>query len=156
MIVTVVPALIDALVQLADDAVGGGVVVSDGFAVTNDPGAYLQIGVEDPDLTGYTTSASATQRWATAGGTKSRDEEGDITCAALGWDGDGDPKAARDGALEAVITFGEALRADPTVGGVQGLLWTEFGSGFELNQAQTAEDGAVAQLLFRIHYRARI
>ncbi len=152
MTASVVPALIDALISTAESALPG-VNVSDGFPLTADPGSYLCIGVQDPDADGYTNSADVQQEWSWAGATQ-RAETGEITCAALSWNGDGDPKAARDAAYAAVDALADALRANPSLD-VAGVAWTSFATGLQLNQAQDS-DGAIAQVLFRIAFNARI
>ena len=86
--------LIDALVTTLTAAVSPATVY-DGFGVSEDPGDFLMIGVEDPDLEGAASSADVSQEWANANYT-ARNESGDVTCAALSWNGDANQKAARD------------------------------------------------------------
>jgi hypothetical protein len=152
-IVSVIPGLIDALIARAADALPDR-VVADGFHTGADAADFLEVGVEDPDLTGFTTSADSAQSWAHATG-RGRDEEGDLACAAVSWSTDGDPRAARQAAFETVAAVSAIIHADPTIGGVPGLLWTVFGARLEYHHGQT-DDGAVAQVLFQIHYRARL
>ena len=87
------PDLIDAMVaqfaalpELAD------VTVSDGYPLTNEPGTYLFVGVDDPESATRAASATATQEWphATA---HSRNEAGAVTLACESWNGDADQKA---------------------------------------------------------------
>lgn len=154
MATSVVPALIDALVTAARTALPDA-LVSDGIGATDDPGDFLMIGVEDPDIEGASFSADTRQDWANANYT-TRDEQGEITCVALSWNGDGPEgaKAARDGAYAISAAVETLLRANPSLG-VDGLLWTGFGSSSQLSQAQGSA-GASALLVFRINFRARV
>lgn len=150
--VSVVPALIDALLAAAKTELPSTLVL-DGFGVTDDPGDYLMIGVEDPDLEGFAFSADARQEWANVNHLV-RDESGDITCAALSWNGDGDQKAARDAVYATAGAVENLLRDNPSLG-VAGVLWTGYGSSAQLMQNQD-KHGAIALLVFRINFRARI
>lgn len=153
---SVVPDLIDALFTKATDALEG-VTVYDGFGVTNDPGDFLMIGVEDPDSQDAAYSAETEQDWAEVGanlGSAERDETGTLTCAALSWNGDANQKQARDAAYAITSKLEDLLRADPTLG-LTSLLWTSFGTSSQLSQAQDSQ-GALALLVFRIYFRARI
>lgn len=153
MAVSVIPALIDAIVAGASAALAGTVVVSDGFYVGSDPGNFLMIGVDDPDSDGPTSSGSSQQDWANANYT-ARDESGDITCAALSWNGDGSQKAARDSAFATAETVATLVRANPSLG-IANLLWTSYGTSTQLTQDQD-DDGAKALIVFTVHFRARI
>lgn len=154
MATSVVPDLIDALVTAAGAALS--VTVYDGIGVTDDPGDFLMVGVEDPDLEGAAFSADVKQEWAAVGTGAPRDETGEITCAALSWNGNGyaGVKQARDGAYAITEAVENLLRANPSLG-VAGVLWTGFGTTSQLSQAQDAQ-GASALLVFRINFRARI
>lgn len=153
MATSVVPALIDALVTAARTTLPD-VLVFDGIGQTDDPGDFLMIGVEDPDLEGAAFSADTKQDWAAVGTGAPRDESGEITCVALSWNGDGNPKSARDGAYAIAAAVEDLLRANAALG-VPQLLWTSFGSSSQLSQAQ-GSGGASALLVFRINFRARI
>lgn len=145
MAVSVVPALIDALVA----ATGG----FDGLAVTDEPGDYLMVGVDDPDTDDGAFAGESRQQWASANHT-TRDESGSITCAAYSWNGDGDQKSARDGAYALVEALAAVCRATPDLG-VDSLLWTDFGSDTNLQQFQ-GDWGASALVVFTVAFRARI
>lgn len=152
MATSVIPGLMDAIIATAEDVLEIRVVDSIGHA--NDPGDYLMVGVEDPDVEGYTVSARSAQDWANANYT-SRDEEGDVTCAAYSWNGDTDQKAARDAVYATAAALEQSLRENPPQN-LPDVLWTSFGvSGSELNQIQD-KNGAAALLLFSIHFKARI
>ena len=152
MATSAVPALIDAMVSAFVTALPG-VKVYDGYGASDDPGDFLMVGVEDPDLEGFAFSADVRQDWANANYT-SRSEEGDIVCAALSWNGDGNQKAARDAVYATQAGVETALRNNPSLG-LANVLWTSFGTQAQLSQAQSHE-GAVALLIFRIFFRAQI
>ena len=152
MATSVVPALIDALVTNARTALPA-LNVYDGFGVTDYPGDFLMIGVNDPNGSDFTDSADSQQAWANANGT-ARDETGQVWCVAFSWTGDTNQKAARDAAFATVSAVENMLRSDPTQG-VANVLWAEFGSSQSLKQDQD-EHGASAQVAFQIHFRARI
>ena len=153
MAVSVVPALIDALIAAATSA--GVENVLDGVSLSGDAqaGDYLMIGVDDPDSEGDAFTGSSRQSWANANHT-TRDESGEITCAAYSWNGDCDQKAARDAAFAMVETLASACRTDPSLG-LSSLLWTDFGSDLNLSQNQ-GESGASALVVFTVAFRARI
>lgn len=154
MATTVVPDLIDALVANARIALPSTVEVYDGFGIDDSPGLnYLLVGVDDVDGQGLTFSADARQEWANANGT-ARDEEGDIVCAAVAWNGDGDQADARTAAFGTVAAVEQMLRSNPSQG-VANVLWTSFGSRVQLSQDQN-DRGATAIVVFRVHFRARI
>lgn len=153
MATSVLPALIPALVTAFGAA--GAASVRDGFGPSDSPGDYLMVGVDDPNAIGPTASATSDQSMATMGTRRSRDEVGDVTCLALCWNGDSDQKAARDAVFAMTAMVEATLRADPTVGGVPGLLWAEYGTRLTLTQNQD-EDGALAWLVFLVHFKARI
>lgn len=154
MATSVVFGLLDRLVELFTETLTD-ITVYDGFGVSDDPGDFLMVGVEDPDMVGAETSADAQQKWAGLGA-KSRDEEGTVTCAALSWNGDGDQSAARLRVAEITQALEDVLRADPNLGGVvPGLMWTGYGTRTRLIQDQT-ETGAMALCVFEIAFRARI
>ncbi len=153
MATSVVPALIDALIATATEALSD-TIVSDGFGVTDDPGNFLMIGVEDPDSEQAAFSADTKQEWATADRAGTRNEIGEILCAAVAWNGDADMKAARDAVYAITAALEVALRTTPALG-LDGLLWTSFGTSTQFSQAQ-GETGAAAMLVFRIAFQARI
>ena len=158
MATSVVPDLIDALVTTAEALTGDGnplegVLVLDGFGVTEDPGDFLMIGVDDPDSDDPAFSADVKQDWANATYT-AVDEEGDIACAVLSWSGDTDQKTVRDRVYAITAAVENMLRANPSLD-LPTLLWTKFGVSSQLTQNQD-EQGALALLVFRIHFRARI
>lgn len=157
MATTVIPAVIDALVDQTRAAVttsGAKISVYDGYGLSDDPGDFLMVGVEDPETQGFTTSASAGQNWAETGQSAERDDIGDVTCCAMSWNGDADQKAARDRAFAVVGVVEDLLRTDSQLG-LDDLLWAEIGPQMELHQIQD-DSGAAAWVIFRVHYEARI
>lgn len=147
-----VPAFLDALVESAGVALPD-VIVSDGYGVTDDPGDFLMIGVEDPDSQENAFSVDVRQEWANANYT-ARNEDGEVVCAAVSWNGDGDQKLARDSVYDIFGAIEDTLRANPSLG-VASLLWSSVGSSSQLSQAQ-GQQGAAAMLIFRIQFKARI
>lgn len=152
MATSAVPALIDAMFTAFTAALTG-VKVYDGFGVSDDPGDFLMIGVEDPDLEGFGFSADVKQDWANANYT-AREESGDIVCAALSWNGDGNQKVARDAVYATQSAVENVLRGNPSLG-VSTVLWTSFGTSAQLSQIQDHK-GCAALLIFRIFFRAQI
>lgn len=126
----------------------------DGYGVTDDPGDYLMVGVEDPD-SDRATSGEAKQEWASLGA-RMRYEEGTITCIAMSWNGDGDLAAARAACKATTVAVENHLRSDPNLGGtVSGLNWTGYGTRTELIQLQ-ATDGACVMCVFDVAFTARL
>lgn len=149
-------ALIDALVAQARTALPN-VTVHDGFGISDDPGDFLMIGVDDPDTPNATTSASMRQEPGPLGTNRPRDETGEITCVALSWNGDADPSAARAGCkaiTDGMETLVRAVGGSPSLG-VSGVLWLGYGTTVDLLQDQS-EAGAQALVIFKIAFRSRI
>lgn len=156
MATTVVPAFIDAIVAGAATALPG-LTVLDGFGSTDDPGDYLMVGVSDPDLEGADTGADAQQSWATVGRQGARDEQGEVTCVALSWNGSAGnaaQKQARDAAYVTVAAVEAFCRDDPTLA-IPTLLWNSALTSHNLIQNQD-ELGTLAMVVFRIAFQARI
>src|SRR6185503_1586429 len=109
MATSAIPSVIDALFALGQSIES--VTVVDGFSLSKDPGDFLMIGVDDPDNANSAQSADSQQNWA-SNNPGSVDETGQVTCAALSWNGNGDPKAARDAAFATCGAFATALRSN--------------------------------------------
>lgn len=155
MVTSVIPTLIDAIVAAARAALPA-TQVYDGYAVTQDPGDFLMVGVNDPDAGDDAFSAESEQEWAHAiGGV--RDERGDVTCVALSWNGDGNAKTARDRAFAIVAGVEGAVRPAGAPGtlSVPGVLWLAYGTQTQLLQQQ-GDSGAVAKVIFTVNFRARV
>ena len=154
MSTSVVPAVIDALVALADAALTG-VTVHDAFGVSSDPGDYLMVGVQDPNDTGVAVSAESSQSFPHVG-YRTREEVGGVWCTALSWNGDADQKAARDAVYATVAAVEDLLRDDPTLGlAATSFFVAEFGSTSTLRQDQD-KHGASAEVSFQVAFKARI
>lgn len=151
MATSAIPSVIDALVAIGQSVES--VVVIDGFGTTDDPGDFLMIGVDDPDNEGSAQSADSQQNWA-SNNPGSVDESGQVTCAALSWNGDSDPKAARDAAFATCGALAVAIRNNPTLG-LPTLLWARYGTQQTLTQNQD-DNGAMAIVVFQVYFRARI
>ena len=154
---SVKPALRAALVsQLSTALAPVEVRYGAGFTDTQVPGAVM-IGVSDPFDEDDTEIDSSTQGFASTGSGARRDETGDIRCAVLYWTGDlgsTGSQEAYEGAYAASAGVETYLKANPTVGGVSGLLWAEYGT--EETTREGERNGlACVVLQFTIHFRAR-
>lgn len=112
-----VPEVIDALVALGNAEAGAelsGVVVSDGPEVTA-TGApdWLIVGF-DGDPAGDFQAAQTVGGWAGLG--TGREEQFQVTVAAIAARGDTDVRAARERAYEIGARVEAWLRADPSIG----------------------------------------
>lgn len=162
MATSVVPALIDALVAQAQAALPN-LLVLDGFGMppsaadnTGSAGDCLMVGAESPDDTGLSLAASTDESPGPFGTNRPRDESGEITMVALSWNGDKDTKAARDAVYATAAAVANLCRTSTNGNlGVTGVWQLGYGSRSELAQDQT-DQAAVAQLTFRISFRARI
>lgn len=152
MAVSAYPAVIDALIAGAIAALPN-VRVYDGDEVTEDPGDFLMIGSNNTDDTGDVNAGEFRQAWANANHT-ARDEEGEINCLSLSWNGDGNQKAARDAAFATCEAVAAMCRTNPSLG-VASLLWTSFGTRGTPWQNHD-ENGAMCLVEFQIAFRARI
>lgn len=152
MSTTAIPEIIDALVQLAKDTLDD-VIITDGIGPSDEVGKYLMVGVDDVDGESVFPTADSRQSWANIGHVV-RDETGDVTCAAMAWNGQNDPKQARTDVFGLVGELEDALRGDPTLG-IRPQIRAEFGTSVELRQLQD-EYGASATVIFQIHFDARI
>lgn len=160
MTTSLYPAVTDALIAVLTPLES--IVVYDGLAVTNDYNNNLMIGVSDPDAEIQDSSAPL-QSWHGTGGVsgQTRDDIGDVWCTALAWNGGSNGtavKAARD-AVKAIVAIVEnQIRSDPafaSLGGISGLLWTEFGTQSVWRQAP-GKNGVRCSCSFTIHYRGLI
>lgn len=166
MVRSAVPDVIDAIIELANNELTGNslilptlgipqvnVTTYDGFGVSGDPGNFLMVGVDDPDRDDAAVSADSTVTWASVGDFD-RDEDGEIVCAALAWNGNANQKAARDDVYAVLLALDELIKLDLTLG-IGNLLWVTPTVRSELTQTQD-EAGALALVVFRIRFRARI
>lgn len=148
MVVSRVPAAIDAVVALL---VAANVKTWDGPVVTGDYAAAVFVGYDgDPD--GDHVSAEADQSWAGIGA-KVRDEEIDITCAAIALLGDGTVKAARDTVYAMVEKVETALRGTPSLG-LSSPCVAEFRPG--IYYTEPTPGGYQARLGFFVSVKTRV
>jgi len=152
MATSAIPEILDTLVQLAKDTLDD-VIITDGIGPSDEVGKYLMIGVDDVDGDSYFPSADSRQSWANIGHV-ARDEVGDVTCAAMAWNGQNDPKQARADVFGLIGDLEDAIRADPTLG-IRPQVRAEFGTSVQLRQLQD-EYGASATVVFQIHFEVRI
>lgn len=147
MAVTRVDAVIDALVAtLAAAPALAGVVVSDGYPVTDDPlDEVVTVGFAwDPE---DDRAAEVEQAYHELGTSARRDETLDVFCAARVLDGSGDMGSARARCVALLGAVESALRADPSLG-LADVLRIEVTFG-DLRQTQDA-DGAAALVRFTV------
>lgn len=150
MTASAVPAALDAVVALFTAA---GITTYDGPGASDDAAtSYVLVGVQDPDVDGPATSATATSQWAWLGHVE-RDETFSLHCSAVGWNGDADQKSARDNVYALMGQVATAITTDPTLGGV--LLYAVGLSTSDLRQDQD-QNGAIALLGFDLECRARL
>lgn len=156
MAISILPDLIDTLLTRTRAALPSMAErVFDGYGISEDPGDFLMIGVDDPDGPNPADSASGTLDWATMRSAPApQDERGELVCAALSWNGDADPKAARDAVCVTASAVDTLCRADPSLGLAPRLLTARVASRYDLSQQQS-DAGALALLVFRIVYHAR-
>jgi len=145
----VVNALVDQL-----GAALPSVNVWDSYPDTDAPGdSYLVVGIPDPSNQDAATSASSSQEWAHTNHTR-RNEMGDVWCVAVASNGDNNARAARASVKAITDAIEDYLRVNYTLG-LPTLLWTSYGESTDLQQDRT-DRGAIAMLVFSIHFRARI
>lgn len=153
--VSIVPAIIDALVAAATSALPG-VTVTDGQGVTGNTNAVLMIGVNSPDITVPATAANSQQAPATYSTNRTRDETGDVYCTAVAWNGNNDQKQARDDAFALAEAVADLCRTNPSLGlSAGGYVVCGYGGTGQLDQDQD-DSGATASLVFSVAFRARI
>lgn len=147
-----VPAIIDAVIALA--RANTGATVYDGRGVSNEPGDYLMVGVDDAEKR-VQRAVNNAQSWPYAG-SQTRQENGEVFCTArsgVGDAGDEGTKAARDAVYAVVADLENALKAQKDVGIDAFACEVTFGSRSELTQSQD-NTGAWAALTFRLAFQA--
>ena len=156
MATTVVFDLLDTLNDRLTTALAGTANVIDGTGNTADTGNFIMIGVDDPDVEGFTESVEAQQEWVGVGASRVRYEEGTVSCCAMSWNGDGSLRAARAAVKVIIAAVENHLRSDPNLGGtVAGLNWAEFGKRHATKQGEN-DAGAGVIHFFQIDFKARI
>lgn len=149
--VSVVPALIDALVAQCTAACPGVLVVDGPGIETDDAEDFLHIGMRDPRNPSG-SAATETQEWPKAS-SHSRSGTGTIFCTAVSWDGTGDQQAARNQVYATVAAVQQLLHADPRLG-VDGVVKTSYTS-IDYDQGQTPV-GAFGVVLFGVDFEERL
>lgn len=149
---SVAPALLAATVDAAVEALPD-VELSYGKAVSDGPGDYLMLLVDDPD-DDWQESVTSERDWAGVGIDADVSESGDIACTALSWNGDGNMQAAVEAVYANIEALVSLIRALPNLGLIQ-VSWTLPGRDLNCETYQ-ADDGAKARLKFSIHFQALI
>lgn len=129
--------------------------VYNGWGVTQEPGNYLMIGVDNvlnPAPEGI--GGHASQDWAHSNSAGHRNEIGTVTCAAYAWNGDDNPDEALADAF-AIMAAVEAMLLANTTLGVNTLLWSLCGTSTDYSM-QRGPDGASVVIIFQITFKARI
>ena len=156
MATSAVPALIDAMVTAFTAALPN-IRVYYGPGVSDDPGDYLMVGVDNPDEPGaFVDSASATATWVGIGN-HARDQKGSINCVAWSWNGGSDnasQKAAVEAAYATIAAVDAYVRANPTLGVIT-TGWAIHATDEHLSMAQDSS-GAQARVPFQISFQARL
>ena len=167
---SLVPQIIDYLVAQAQASTVLGadlpdpVIVLDGPEITGDTLAesrHLWIGGLPSATATEAVTASADQDFAFSDRGRTRNETGDIMCAADAWGGSTVLKTHRD-ACHAIVSAVELLlRGDPVSGGpgdyTMGdlVLWSQVAGPYEWTPRQT-QDGAGMLCIFKITYEGRL
>lgn len=157
-----IPAFTDALYGAVNAAIGTTVNVIDGPPLD---WATMQLAATKPSVNELnfvfigarpdsTTSGDGTQDFNYAGNV-SREEKPRIYCTSFANDDlsheDVDMKAVRDTAFAQIATVEQALRADPSLGGV--VLWAKVANIISWSQRQD-EDGAACLVIFAVEATA--
>lgn len=146
MTASLVPLLIDALVSACQVAVL--CPVHDGYPLSNDPGTFLAVGVDDPADQSRADSADSQIEYAYAAGRRAS-ETATVRCAVQATDGDGDLGVARRDAYAVLDAVDGILRATHPPLGLPTVTSLRI-SSTRLYQDQTAEDGAWVLLAFQV------
>lgn len=150
--VSLVPALLDALVKTFSEALPEWIVSDGVFIGTERLDQVLEVGVEDPEGARNKTSAvRATSEWVGLGN-RARDQNLTVNCSSMAVDTAGDAQAARNRAYQGVAGCQAELQRDPSIGGV--VVWARLGDE-ELFQAQ-GKQGAIALVEFTVAAYGRI
>lgn len=166
---SVVPDLIDALVARCTLLLPGTeaepVTVCDGYAMTNNAGTHLLIGVARDIVSDSSGAAANSDQESVSVSAHARNETGTVNCAIYALEGGRDDaqKVARDRAYGVLATIEADLRDNPQVAldpaavpsvGVPGLHWVRV-AGIDYRPG-IAPDGVEALLSFTLSFRARI
>lgn len=152
MATTALFAVVDALVTIFDTALA--ITVYDGPQATDaNLQQYAAVGWDgDPTSTGQ--AGDAQQDWAPRANTGlfSRDDRGTVRCVVVAWSGDSVVAARRTATKGYLASIENALRADPSLGGVV------IAAGItDIGLIQEVSDGGnTVRIPFTVTYMARI
>lgn len=128
------------------------VQVADGPQANSDPTqVWLFVGYDGGEASEDTEAAVSEQSWMAFA--KTKQEAGQVTCAAVAGRGDTDIVAARASAYAVVSAAEDALRADLSLGGVVSL--QTYISSHTYIPAQT-QAGAKVRVVFTVTYQAQL
>lgn len=150
---SVVPQATDALISMftavlgAENVFDGAQPISD--LVTN----YVVVGASDPFDVNFDEAATSDQGWQWLG-LQHRQETFTVNCVAVSWNGDANPKTARDGAFTIMQALTNQMMTDPTLG-LPELTYITKISGTKMRAGQDA-DGAFVSLQFGVEFWARL
>lgn len=153
MATSIVPALLAALHSTMTAALPD-INVTYGVGITNDPGDWLMIGIQDPDAD-IPTGATGTEGQLAFGALRPRLETGTIYLTAFSWNGDADQKAACDAVYAIAGAVAATVRpADLAVAGLQTLGYA--GDSTTTLRLGQSDFGAIAELMFAVTFTAQI
>lgn len=142
-----IPAAVEALVSIFDAATTATVI--DGRWVRVPDGDYLTVGWTPDD-----EGSSATQDWVGLGN-RARNEMIDIPCYIDSFSGDTTTASRRNAAFGVLASCEDAVRADPTLGGVVPQPgWAQIGSYRE--RIEQVEKGLAVGVVFHVLIQTRI
>lgn len=141
---------IDALVTTFKAA---GLTTWDGPLVTGEYQPAVHVGY-DGDPEGDYMAADPSQKWSGSVGTKARDEEFDVRCAATALFGDSSPKLARDAVKAMLVTVENALRADPSLAQTPTPYVAEYSPG--PLYIEPTQSGYQVRAVFNVHVKTRL
>lgn len=144
-----IPAVIDALVSTLTAALPG-VDVIDGPLITLPDGDYLTVGATPA---GDTTTGR--QTWIGVGPSKVRGEQIDVPCYCDSYSGSTTVSTRRNAAFALMAAAENALRADPSLGGVLTVPGIAQIESYADYQEQT-ESGLAVGVVFHITCNTRI
>lgn len=157
MAVSLMPALLSALVTQGAAALPGQSVLLGGIGPTDDPAkSALWVGIQDPKASGPDSPGEGSQTMATCGLPRSREEVGTVTCAAIGWNGDMDTDAAMADAFATFETIASLVRVDPTLGLSSGYQKVVIQVDTVTPEFAPFEGGIEVDVIFTLKYEARI
>lgn len=149
-----VPMIMRELTAGFTTALAGVARVSLGEDLSEDPGAFLWVGVEDPLASSSGEAASSRQVPATIGPARSRDQEGEVVCAVWVQRGDDDMLAAL-AAAEQIVELAATWLRTASFAALPGIVWAGFGSSEQWFSFPGAAQCAWL-VTFRVAFKARV